>query len=167
MYDDIFESNVNNISVPFKAPLGIVHVGEISFEAMADSGSPITILSDNCFRHNWTNVNLKQSDINPKAFGNFDIHMLGFFEDTLRFESREVFTKIYVAIDGKNIVGWYDLGKLGVILCPGSDHAIQIRDTVVQNVSMIDSHLIIFYKDINYFSRTGWVKSRDGYTKLN
>lgn len=70
--NSVFNSN------DVRGPLGIALFGKIEIPIMADSGSPITILSDVMFFDKWQgSITLTPKDINPKAFGEFDIEMLG------------------------------------------------------------------------------------------
>ena len=117
---------VNAILTGFKAPLGEVSIGGVRVEVMADSGSPITILSEDTFKDRWSRHTLIKPDINPRAFGNFEIKMLGYFVDTLTYKDRTIETKIYVAVNGRDIVGWFDLGKLRIELRPGTAQPISL-----------------------------------------
>ncbi|XP_069095359.1 gypsy retrotransposon integrase-like protein 1 [Pleurodeles waltl] len=122
----------------YKAPLGCVSIGGKELEVMADSGSPITILDKDKFEKVWKNMKLEKSDVNPKAFGEFDINIVGYFCDTLKFKSRSIDTKIYVAENGRNIVGWQDLGRLGIILKPGSTNPIILGDIPCSDVNSVE-----------------------------
>ncbi|KAJ1206714.1 hypothetical protein NDU88_002115 [Pleurodeles waltl] len=96
---------------------------------MADSGSPITILSDVTFDRLWSGKQLHRSDVNPKAFGEFDIAMKGFFMDILDFKSRCINTKIYVAERGRDILGWQDQKDIGII--KGFEYQIKLKKDAV------------------------------------
>ncbi|KAJ1100067.1 hypothetical protein NDU88_005156 [Pleurodeles waltl] len=47
-------------------------------------------------------------------------------------------TKIYVAVDGRDIIGWKDLAKLGIVLRPGFDNPISLGEMpiVVSEISV-------------------------------
>ncbi|XP_078504504.1 NACHT, LRR and PYD domains-containing protein 3-like [Lissotriton helveticus] len=75
LYDPLVDMNVVRIGV--KAPLGEVHIGDVSLEVMADSGSPITVLSDITFDEKWK----VSAQMSPKARRSstirMDLHMSG------------------------------------------------------------------------------------------
>lgn len=73
-----------------KGPLGYVKIGSVDLKIMGDSGSLITIISDKTFEELWEGKALLPSDVNPKAFGEFDIVMHGYFEDSLNFKGRSI-----------------------------------------------------------------------------
>lgn len=116
-------------------PLGFVQIGAVSLKVMADSGSQITMLSDKTYIESWPNIKLCPTDVNPKAFGEFNIDMLGCFQDALNFKGRSIITKIYVAERGRNIVGSKDLARLGIILKPGPAEPIVLGDIEVGHLS--------------------------------
>ncbi|KAJ1089007.1 hypothetical protein NDU88_002161 [Pleurodeles waltl] len=95
-----------------KGPIGSVMIGVIKLPFTADSGSPLTLISDRTFDSKWQDVRLHEMDVSPKAFGEHDIVMKGYFWDSLTFRGRTVRTKIYVAENGRSLVGWKDLAKL-------------------------------------------------------
>lgn len=101
---------------------------------MADLGSPITIVSDEKYEKNWAHTGLLESDVNPKPFGDFDINMLGFFKDHLNVKGRSIVTNVYVAERGRNIVGWRDLARLGVILKAGATDPIVLGEVLVASI---------------------------------
>ncbi|KAJ1181958.1 hypothetical protein NDU88_007157 [Pleurodeles waltl] len=88
-----------------KGPIGSVMIGAVALPFTADSGSPLTLISDRTFDLKWQNVRLHETDVNPKAFGEHDILMRGYFWDSLTFRGRTVRTKIYVAEKGRSLVG--------------------------------------------------------------
>ncbi|KAJ1178711.1 hypothetical protein NDU88_003953, partial [Pleurodeles waltl] len=99
----------NNISCDmghFKGPFCEAVIDSKEVLVMADSGAPVTILGDQTFFHLWEGKQrLECADIAPKAFGDQDIDLLGFFHASLQILGRTVFTKMYVAVKGRNIVG--------------------------------------------------------------
>ncbi|KAJ1106322.1 hypothetical protein NDU88_003723 [Pleurodeles waltl] len=123
-----------------KGPIGSVMIGAVELPFMADSGSPLTLISDRTFDLKWQNVRLHETDVNPKAFGEHDIVMRGYFWDSHTFRGRTVRTKIYVAEKGRSLVGWKDLAKLGVMLVPGAEDPIVLRDDWVNYVQPEDLH---------------------------
>ncbi|KAJ1160524.1 hypothetical protein NDU88_001026 [Pleurodeles waltl] len=123
-----------------KGPIGSVMIGAVELPFTADSGSPITLISDRTFDLKWQDVRLHETDANPKAFGEHDIVMRGYFWDSLTFRGRTVRTKIYVAEKGRSLVGWKDLAKLGVVLVPGAEDPIVLRDDWVNYVQPEDLH---------------------------
>ncbi|KAJ1080327.1 hypothetical protein NDU88_000546 [Pleurodeles waltl] len=123
-----------------KGPIGSVLIGAVELPFTADSGSPLTLISDRTFDLKWQDVRLHETDVNPKAFGDHDIVMMGYFWDSLTFRGRTVRTKIYVAEKGRSLVGWKDLAKLGVMLVPGADDPIVLRDDWVNYVRPDDLH---------------------------
>ncbi|KAJ1107504.1 hypothetical protein NDU88_004894 [Pleurodeles waltl] len=123
-----------------KGPIGSVMIGAVELPFMADSGSPLTLISDRTFELKWQDVRLHKTDVNPKAFGEHDIVMRGYFWDSLTFRGRTVKTKIYVAEKGRSLVGWKDLAKLGVMLVPGAEDPIVLRDDWVNYVQPEDLH---------------------------
>ncbi|KAJ1139921.1 hypothetical protein NDU88_006283 [Pleurodeles waltl] len=92
-----------------KGPIGSVMIGVIKLPFTADSGSPLTLISDRTFDSKWQDVRLHETDVSPKAFGEHDIVMKGYFWDSLTFRGCAVRTKIYVAENGRSLVGWKDL----------------------------------------------------------
>ncbi|KAJ1134971.1 hypothetical protein NDU88_001417 [Pleurodeles waltl] len=123
-----------------KGPIGSVMIGAVELPFTADSGSPLTLISDRTFDLKWQDVRLHETDANPKAFGEHDIVMRGYFWDSLTFRGRTVRTKIYVAEKGRSLVGWKDLAKLGVMLVPGAEDPIVLRDDWVNYVQPEDLH---------------------------
>ncbi|KAJ1158504.1 hypothetical protein NDU88_011192 [Pleurodeles waltl] len=123
-----------------KGPIGSVMIGVIKLPFTADSGSPLTLISDRTFDSKWQDVRLHETDVSPKAFGEQDIVMKGYFWDSLTFRGRTVRTKIYVAENGRSLVGWKDLAKLGVMLVPGAEDPIVLRDDWVNYVQPDDLH---------------------------
>ncbi|KAJ1188097.1 hypothetical protein NDU88_004862 [Pleurodeles waltl] len=123
-----------------KGPIGSVMIGAVELPFTADSGSPLTLISDRTFDLKWQDVRLHETDVNPKAFGEHDIMMRGYFWDSLTFRGRMVRTKIYVAEKGRSLVGWKDLAKLGVMLVPGAEDPIVLRDDGVNYVQPEDLH---------------------------
>ncbi|KAJ1136883.1 hypothetical protein NDU88_003297 [Pleurodeles waltl] len=123
-----------------KGPIGSVMIGTVELPFTADSGSPLTLISDRTFELKWQDVRLHETDVNPKAFGEHDIVMRGYFWDSLTFRGRTVKTKIYVAEKGRSLVGWKDLAKLGVMLVPGAEDPIVLRDDWVNYVQPEDLH---------------------------
>ncbi|KAJ1181331.1 hypothetical protein NDU88_006539 [Pleurodeles waltl] len=123
-----------------KGPIGSVMIGAVELPFTADSGSPLTLISDRTFDLKWQNVRLHETDVNPKAFGEHDIVMRGYFWDSLTFRGCTVRTKIYVAEKGRSLVGWKDLAKLGVMLVPGAEDPIVLRDDWVNYVQPEDLH---------------------------
>ncbi|KAJ1088882.1 hypothetical protein NDU88_002036 [Pleurodeles waltl] len=123
-----------------KGPIGSVMIGAIKLPFTADSGSPLTLISDRTFDSKWQDVRLHETDVSPKAFGEHDIVMKGYFWDSLTFRGRTVRTKIYVAEKGRSLVGWKDLAKLGVMLVPGAEDPIVLRDDWVNYVQPDDLH---------------------------
>ncbi|KAJ1124606.1 hypothetical protein NDU88_003055 [Pleurodeles waltl] len=123
-----------------KGPIGSVMIGAVELPFTADSGSPLTLISDRTFELKWQDVRLHETDVNPKAFGEHDIVMRGYFWDSLTFRGRTVRTKIYVAEKGRSLVGWKDLPKLGVMLVPGADDPIVLRDDWINYVQPEDLH---------------------------
>ncbi|KAJ1148244.1 hypothetical protein NDU88_001081 [Pleurodeles waltl] len=123
-----------------KGPIGSVMIGAIKLPFTADSSSPLTLISDRTFDSKWQDVRLHETDVSPKAFGEHDIVMKGYFWDSLTFRGRTVRTKIYVAEKGRSLVGWKDLAKLGVMLVPGAEDPIVLRDDWVNYVQPDDLH---------------------------
>ncbi|KAJ1107503.1 hypothetical protein NDU88_004893 [Pleurodeles waltl] len=123
-----------------KGPIGSVMIGVIKLPFTADSGSPLTLISDRTFDSKWQDVRLHETDVSPKAFGEHDIVMKGYFWDSLTFRGRTVRTKIYVAENGRSFVGWKDLAKLSVMLVPGAEDPIVLRDDWVNYVQPDDLH---------------------------
>ncbi|KAJ1169247.1 hypothetical protein NDU88_001153 [Pleurodeles waltl] len=123
-----------------KGPIGSVMIGAVELPFTADSGSPLTLISDRTFDLKWQDVRLHETDVNPKAFGEHDILMRGYFWDSLTFRGHTVRTKIYVAEKGRSLVGWKDLAKLGVMLVPGAEDPIVLRDDWVNYVQPEDLH---------------------------
>ncbi|KAJ1197462.1 hypothetical protein NDU88_001320 [Pleurodeles waltl] len=123
-----------------KGPIGSVMIGAVELPFTADSGSPLTLSSDRTFELKWQDVRLHETDVNPKAFGEHDIVMRWYFWDSLTFRGRTVKTKIYVAEKGRSLVGWKDLAKLGVMLVPGAEDPIVLRDDWVNYVQPEDLH---------------------------
>ncbi|KAJ1089440.1 hypothetical protein NDU88_002591 [Pleurodeles waltl] len=123
-----------------KGPIGSVMIGAVALPFTADSGSPLTLISDRTFDLKWQNVRLHETDVNPNAFGEHNILMRGYFWDSLTFRGRTVRTKIYVAEKGRSLVGWKDLAKLGVMLVPGAEDPIVLRDDWVNYVQPEDLH---------------------------
>ncbi|KAJ1136056.1 hypothetical protein NDU88_002480 [Pleurodeles waltl] len=123
-----------------KGPIGSVMIGAVELPFTADSGSPLTLISDRTFDLKWQDVRLHETDVNPKAFGEHDIMMRGYFWDSLTFRGRTVRTKIYVAEKGRSLVGWKDLAELGVMLVPGAEDPIVLRDDWVNYVQPEDLH---------------------------
>ncbi|KAJ1160682.1 hypothetical protein NDU88_001176 [Pleurodeles waltl] len=108
-----------------KGPIGSVMIGVIKLPFTADSGSPLTLISDRTFDSKWQDVRLHKTDVSPKAFGEHDIVMKGYFWDFLTFRGRTVRTKIYVAENGRSLVGWKDLAKLE------SDERLRVKARIV------------------------------------
>ncbi|KAJ1098927.1 hypothetical protein NDU88_004034 [Pleurodeles waltl] len=123
-----------------KGPIGSVMIGAVKLPFTADSGSPLTLISDRTFDSKWQDVRLHETDVSPKAFGEHDIVMKGYFWDSLTFRERTVRTKIYVAEKGRSLVGWKDLAKLGVVLVPGAEDPIVLRDDWVNYMQPEDLH---------------------------
>ncbi|KAJ1169237.1 hypothetical protein NDU88_001158 [Pleurodeles waltl] len=123
-----------------KGPIGSVMIDAVELPFTADSGSPLTLISDRTFDLKWQDVRLHETDVNPKAFGEHDILMRGYFWDSLTFRGHTVRTKIYVAEKGRSLVGWKDLAKLGVMLVPGAEDPIVLRDDWVNYVQPEDLH---------------------------
>ncbi|KAJ1148243.1 hypothetical protein NDU88_001080 [Pleurodeles waltl] len=123
-----------------KGPIGSIMIGAIKLPFTADSSSPLTLISDRTFDSKWQDVRLHETDVSPKAFGEHDIVMKGYFWDSLTFRGRTVRTKIYVAEKGRSLVGWKDLAKLGVMLVPGAEDPIVLRDDWVNYVQPDDLH---------------------------
>ncbi|KAJ1096468.1 hypothetical protein NDU88_001608 [Pleurodeles waltl] len=123
-----------------KGPIGSIMIGAVELPFTADSGSSLTLISDRTFDLKWQDVRLHETDVNPKAFGEHDILMRGYFWDSLTFRGRTVRTKIYVAEKGRSLVGWKDLAKLGVMLVPGAEDPIVLRDDWVNYVQPEDLH---------------------------
>ncbi|KAJ1201353.1 hypothetical protein NDU88_005165 [Pleurodeles waltl] len=71
-----------------KGPIGSVMIGAVELPFTADSGSPLTLISDRTFELKWQDVRLHETDVNPKAFGEHDIVMRGYFWDSLTFRGR-------------------------------------------------------------------------------
>ncbi|KAJ1169131.1 hypothetical protein NDU88_001037 [Pleurodeles waltl] len=123
-----------------KGSIGSVMIGVIKLPFTADSGSPLTLISDRTFDSKWQDVRLHETDVSPKAFGEHNIVMKGYFWDSLTFRGHTVRTKIYVAENGRSLVGWKDLAKLGVMLVPGAEDPIVLRDDWVNYVQPDDLH---------------------------
>ncbi|KAJ1191088.1 hypothetical protein NDU88_000404 [Pleurodeles waltl] len=117
-----------------KGPIGSVMIGVIKLPFTADSGSPLTLISDRTFDSKWQDVRLHETDVSPKAFGEHDVVMKGYFWDSLTFRGRTVRTKIYVAENGRSLVGWKDPAKLGVMLVPGAEDPIVLKDDLVRAI---------------------------------
>ncbi|KAJ1107993.1 hypothetical protein NDU88_005378 [Pleurodeles waltl] len=117
-----------------KGPIGSVMIGVIKLPFTADSGSPLTLISDRTFDSKWQDVRLHETDVSPKAFGEHDVVMKGYFWDSLTFRGRTVRTKIYVAENGRSLVGWKDQAKLGVMLVPGAEDPIVLKDDLVRAI---------------------------------
>ncbi|KAJ1168977.1 hypothetical protein NDU88_000889 [Pleurodeles waltl] len=117
-----------------KGPIGSVMIGVIKLPFTADSGSPLTLISDRTFDSKWQDVRLHETDVSLKAFGEHDIVMKGYFWDSLTFRGHTVRTKIYVAENGRSLVGWKDLAKLGVMLVPGAEDPIVLKDDLVRAI---------------------------------
>ncbi|KAJ1190572.1 hypothetical protein NDU88_007310 [Pleurodeles waltl] len=132
--------SINDEDGRMKGPIGSVLIGAVELPFTADSGSPLTLISDRTFDLKWQGVRLHETDVNPKAFGEHDIVMMGYFWDSLTFRGRTVRTKIYVAEKGRSLVGWKDLAKLGVMLVPGAEDPIVLRDDWVNYVRPDDLH---------------------------
>ena len=109
-------------------------------------------LSENTFREKWSDQFLTKTDINPKAFGNCDIVMLVFFLDFLSNQAHSIRAKIYFAVNGRDLIGWMDLGKLGIVLCPGTDTPISLGELTVHCISMSNSQELFVSDNVQCLS---------------
>ncbi|KAJ1189087.1 hypothetical protein NDU88_005838 [Pleurodeles waltl] len=116
-----------------KGPICQAVIDSVELSVMADSGSPVTIIADVTYRRYWpiTKV-LNDAHISPKAFGDHDIELLGYFLSSLSILGRSTMTKIYAAVDGRDIIGWKDLAKLGIVLRPGFDNSIILGEMPIE-----------------------------------
>lgn len=118
-----------------KGPLCMAPIDGKETKVMADSGSQITILRDSYFFEKWQRkVHLSEPDLTPKAFGEKEIDMLGFFVTDVVILDRKINTKVYVAKKGKNIVGWKDLARLGLYFIPGDYMPIRVKESLICNL---------------------------------
>ena len=81
--------------------------------------------------------------------------MSGYFKDNISYKDRTVFSKIYVAQRGYNILGWRDQGLIGMVLRPGTDCPISLVGMIEH--SNIDSILRI-HKEL-FREKLGVVKN--------
>lgn len=122
-------------SIDFERPLCQASIHGKSLQVMADSGAPITVPANTTFYNSWGHsFSLQAPDIFPKAFGEKDIELLGFFVGTLQILERSTETKIYIAVKGRDLVGWKDLAKLGIILKSGHKDPIVLGDTPLRSI---------------------------------
>lgn len=99
---------------------------------MADSGSPITILSVVTFLDKWNaKIKLEQTDVSPKVFGETEIDMLGYFMPKMEWLGRHTVTKVNVAIKVRNRIRLQDLDKIGLYLVLGSKNPIVLGDNPI------------------------------------
>ena len=62
--------------------------------------------------------------------------MLGYFISELVCLGRSTLTKMYVALKGRDIIGWKDLEKLHIHLIPGADKPVVLAQ--IPDVALLD-----------------------------
>ena len=94
-----------------------------------DSGAKISIIASRFFTENLAkNINLREPDIRPKAYGGKPIELMGYFEGSIRYKDRQVTGKIYVSKKGDSILSWWHQKDLYVMLDPNSVPSIVLKE---------------------------------------
>lgn len=144
---------------PYVPPMCMITVDGKEIEVMADSGSPYTIISDTFFNKSWKDKILEPNDIRVYGFGGKEIDMLGYFTSDISFKQRTIVGKVYVAVDGLQVLGWKHQGKLNITLCPNAKIQVCIVEDLhivhndIQNNKeavqvILDKHKNVFKKEL-------------------
>lgn len=113
-------------------PIVDIQVGEKSLPLLVDSGARITMITKKLFEETWgDSIVLSPPDHSPVSYEGRKIELLGFFEDKMYFKGRCIKGKIYVAIKGLNILGWFHQGLFGMVLKPGTQEQVLVVGSCV------------------------------------
>ncbi|KAJ1123459.1 hypothetical protein NDU88_001928 [Pleurodeles waltl] len=89
---------------------------------MADSGSPCTIITTDCFKQKfkdvWRMSDLFFPDIIAEGFDGTAIDIKDYVDTEIEFKGGLAHIKLYVTEKAVNVLGWRDQAKLGIILNP-------------------------------------------------
>lgn len=108
-----------------------IEIGGKRVSLLVDSGARITVLTHEKYNEVWGTRKLQPPDRSPVSYEGRTIELAGYFEDTLVFKGRKIQGKVYVAIKGLNILGWYHQGLFKMVLRPGTKNQVSIlRDQV-------------------------------------
>ena len=101
-------------------------VGNKTVNLLVDSGAKITMITQALFRHKWGDRPLSPPDRCPVSYEGQKIDLLGYFEDTMEFRGRRIKGKVYVAVKGLDILGWYHQGLFRMILKTGAKEQVLV-----------------------------------------
>lgn len=101
-------------------------VGNKKLQLLVDSGARITMITQKLFTETWSERSLSPPDRSPISYEGRKIELLGFIEDFLVFKGRRIRGKIYVAVKGLNILGWFHQGLFGMVLKPGTKEQVML-----------------------------------------
>ncbi|KAJ1208171.1 hypothetical protein NDU88_003557 [Pleurodeles waltl] len=106
-----------------------VEINGIQVKVMADSGSPFTLLSEAKWNELFKSqgFTLSQSLIQPIGYGGKSIEVVGEFNAKLKFKNNVSSATIYVAKDDACLLGWFDQGKLELVLDPNNPEQVVVR----------------------------------------
>ncbi|KAJ1116612.1 hypothetical protein NDU88_004818 [Pleurodeles waltl] len=99
-----------------------LEINGIQVQVMADSGSPFTLFSEAKWNELFKSqgLTLSQSLIQPIGYGGKSINVVGEFNAELRFKNSATSATIHVAMDNACLLGWFDQGKLELVLDPNN-----------------------------------------------
>ncbi|KAJ1109662.1 hypothetical protein NDU88_007022 [Pleurodeles waltl] len=115
---------------------------------MADSGSFFTLINLEKYKK-LQNVQLKQSNVMPVAYGGNPIDVVEEIGATLDSKGNQTQTTVYVARTGVNLLGWMDQKKLEIVLDPNSEEQVMVHQDVI---NLISANLLK-RKAVLYFAR--------------
>ncbi|KAJ1180219.1 hypothetical protein NDU88_005441 [Pleurodeles waltl] len=127
--EEVFVVNNDVSNNCTRRPFCLVEVNGIQVQMMADSGSPFTLLSDTKWNELFEGceITLNHSRIQPVGYGGKSVDVIGEFQANLRFRNNTTSATIYVAKDNACLLGWFDQGKLELVLDPNNPEQIITR----------------------------------------
>lgn len=92
---------------------------------------------------------LESSDINPEGYSGERIQIIGFCTLVFRFKERECVAKLYISKQGPSVLGWFEQGKLNIILNPNSPNPVMVISEYDKcGKSMLDKFTEVFREGI-------------------
>ncbi|XP_078528339.1 NACHT, LRR and PYD domains-containing protein 12-like [Lissotriton helveticus] len=104
-------------------PVAEIIIGGKPLNLLVDSGARITMLTKELFLETWGERMLLPPDRSPVSSKGRKIDLMGYFEDDLLFKGRKMRGKVYIAVKGLNILGWYHQGLFDDVLIHTKDIA--------------------------------------------
>ncbi|KAJ1126815.1 hypothetical protein NDU88_005221 [Pleurodeles waltl] len=84
------------------------------------------MITSDLFKKTWGSRKLFPPDRALVSYEGRRIELEGFIEDVLEFKGRKIWGKVYVAVKGLNILGWFHQGLFGMVLRLGTSEQVMV-----------------------------------------